>query len=242
MNAATTFCKPRRSAKIGGLCALPLVRSKGIPVSLHTKSGPCSHKDSPSRRRCGFTLIELLVVIAIIAILAAILFPVFVSARESARRSKCVSNLKQLGLMLQQYADDYKGKLPPYSSSAMPDMRAMRTVCQVYGKGEKLWQCPSDHGYDYPPPQRPVKPSFYVYAGSSYLYNGYIYGSAQPANKPKTLTTCTNSAKLILFWDWVSHPYETTWWQQTVFGDGHVKALTNQQLYDGVVLETPGLW
>lgn len=194
------------------------------------------------RGALGFTLIELLVVIAIIAILAAILFPVFVTARESARRAKCVSNLKQLGLVLQQYADDYQGKLPPYPSSVMPDMNRMRIVCQVYGKGDKLWQCPSDHGYAYPPPQAPVRPSFYVQFGSSYLANGFIYQSAPPANKPKTLTTCREPTRLILFWDWVSHPYETTWWQQTVFGDGHVKVLTNQQLYDGVVKETATLW
>lgn len=62
--------------------------------------------------RCGFTLIELLVVIAIIAILAAILFPVFARARENARRSSCQSNLKQLGLGVMQYAQDYDEIMP----------------------------------------------------------------------------------------------------------------------------------
>jgi len=60
----------------------------------------------------GFTLIELLVVIAIIAILAAILFPVFARARENARRTSCLSNLKQLGLGMQQYIQDYDGRYP----------------------------------------------------------------------------------------------------------------------------------
>jgi len=63
-------------------------------------------------KRTGFTLIELLVVIAIIAILAAILFPVFAKAREKARQSSCLSNVKQLNLAVFQYAQDYDECLP----------------------------------------------------------------------------------------------------------------------------------
>ncbi len=63
--------------------------------------------------RRGFTLIELLVVIAIIAILAAILFPVFARARERARQTACLSNVRQLNLAVQMYAQDYDEKLPP---------------------------------------------------------------------------------------------------------------------------------
>src|SRR5580658_8541822 len=61
----------------------------------------------PGNRKAGFTLIELLVVVAIIALLAAILFPVFARARENARRASCQSNLKQIGMGLLQYAQDY---------------------------------------------------------------------------------------------------------------------------------------
>src|SRR3982751_5344949 len=64
------------------------------------------------RTRHGFTLIELLVVIAIIAILAAILFPVFAQAREKARQTACLSNTKQLGLAVAQYVQDYDEMLP----------------------------------------------------------------------------------------------------------------------------------
>jgi prepilin-type N-terminal cleavage/methylation domain-containing protein/prepilin-type processing-associated H-X9-DG protein len=66
----------------------------------------------PRKSTAGFTLIELLVVIAIIAILAAILFPVFARARENARRSSCISNLKQISLGVMQYIQDYDEKYP----------------------------------------------------------------------------------------------------------------------------------
>src|SRR5690349_3905542 len=66
-----------------------------------------------SRVRRGFTLIELLVVIAIIAILAAILFPVFAQAREKARQSSCLSNMKQIGSALLMYVQDYDEVWPP---------------------------------------------------------------------------------------------------------------------------------
>lgn len=65
------------------------------------------------KSRTGFTLIELLVVIAIIAILAAILFPVFAKARDKARQAACLSNLKQMGLGVMMYKDDYDNTYPP---------------------------------------------------------------------------------------------------------------------------------
>src|SRR5690554_3954884 len=67
---------------------------------------------STHRRTGGFTLIELLVVIAIIAILAAILFPVFAQARAKARQTACMSNMKQLGTALLMYAQDYDNVMP----------------------------------------------------------------------------------------------------------------------------------
>ena len=67
------------------------------------------------RKNNAFTLIELLVVIAIIAILAAILFPVFAEARNKARQTQCLSNGKQIGTAIRMYVDDHDGRWPPFS-------------------------------------------------------------------------------------------------------------------------------
>ena len=94
----------------------------------------------------GFTLIELLVVIAIIAILAAILFPVFARARENARRASCQSQLKQIALGIKQYIQDYDEKFPPRRDSAdtTGTIGGWANLVQPYIKSEQIFQCPSE--------------------------------------------------------------------------------------------------
>lgn len=142
------------------------------------------------KRNTGFTLIELLVVIAIIAILAAILFPVFARARENARRSSCQSNLKQIGLGFMQYTQDYDERFPsPMEKFRASDCCTIQTTpgtpgltfntydgigaspdhfiswmdnIYPYVKSTQLFVCPSG---------RPLEPS-----GSSYGYSMSIGG------------------------------------------------------------------
>ena len=96
--------------------------------------------------RKGFTLIELLVVIAIIAILAAILFPVFARAREKARQTSCLSNLKQLGTSVMMYTQDYDELYPQDLSTFGPDQIPGTWPNRVmpYVKSTQLFKCPSD--------------------------------------------------------------------------------------------------
>src|SRR6476646_1701115 len=107
---------------------------------------------SPLRKALrGFTLIELLVVIAIIAILAAILFPVFGRARENARRSSCQSNLKQMGLGFAQYTQDYDERYPLACYGTQTDqldwsrrMAAYMGTRTSLGSSPSIFLCPSD--------------------------------------------------------------------------------------------------
>jgi prepilin-type N-terminal cleavage/methylation domain-containing protein/prepilin-type processing-associated H-X9-DG protein len=93
-------------------------------------------------KRRGFTLIELLVVIAIIAILAAILFPVFAKAREKARQTSCLSNVKQIALSAMMYAQDYDEKFPlVYTDVTNVPLWQDRLV--PYIKNSQIWDCPS---------------------------------------------------------------------------------------------------
>ena len=93
--------------------------------------------------RRGFTLIELLVVIAIIAILAAILFPVFARAREKARQTSCLSNVKQITLSALMYAQDYDETLPFGHSYGF----WWYQVLQPYANNEQIFYCPSARTY-----------------------------------------------------------------------------------------------
>lgn len=114
---------------------------------------PTATNTSRETIRRGFTLIELLVVIAIIGILASILFPVFARARENARRSACLSNMKQIGLGIMQYLQDYDDIYPLTYSNINGSAngyqddgrnRGWAYNLQPYLKSTQILQCPSD--------------------------------------------------------------------------------------------------
>lgn len=142
------------------------------------------------RSQRAFTLIELLVVIAIVAILAAIMYPVFARAREKARAARCLSNLRQIGMAIQLYADDYDGRVPygvdpvdrhcPYIWNAFPHWQAQIPampyyfdILQPHCRSPELFRCPSDSGFDdleIASAHLPTHPSSYEKWDTSYFY------------------------------------------------------------------------
>jgi prepilin-type N-terminal cleavage/methylation domain-containing protein/prepilin-type processing-associated H-X9-DG protein len=96
------------------------------------------------RHRTGFTLIELLVVIAIIAILAAILFPVFARAREKGRQASCASNLRQLSLSVLMYNQDADETYPPFAYAAAGTFFTAFDLVMPYLRNDQILICPSD--------------------------------------------------------------------------------------------------
>lgn len=127
--------------------------------------------------RKGFTLLELLVVIAIIAILAGLLFPVFMQARERGRSISCASNLRQLGLAASMYFDDWDGRLFLHHTALGPTTWVLR-LAREYVNTEGVYACPSDGTtlLTDPVTRRVVRPS--------YLINGYFTHNFPPESSP----------------------------------------------------------
>lgn len=156
-----------------------------------------------TRKVTGFTLIELLVVIAIIALLSAILFPVFSRVRENARRTSCQSNLKQIGMGASQYLQDYDEGFPGYFFYISPNtangIRGWAELLQPYLKSKEIFQCPSEQ-------QRPGTDSSLVY--SDYFWNANVGNplnailSSTPENyRNNRLTRITSPSNVILAGD-----------------------------------------
>ena len=201
------------------------------------------HSISPHEKKVkkAFTLIELLVVIAIIAILAAILFPVFARARENARRASCLSNMKQIGLGVMQYTQDYDELFPNrtriYATTPSTTYINWAENIQPYVKSYQLFKCPSisstDSMNDSPNDRMPAS-----YACNSTEVGGQMMGMcANFGAPPVALARMQNSAQFIIVMetternenmnivnqDWLRVQHLTT--SIYLFGDGHAKAL-----------------
>jgi len=147
---------------------------------------------------CSFTLIELLVVIAVITVLAAILLPVFWSARKQAGQTTCIGNLRQIGLALVNYTEDYDNLFPyavdpsdkytniwqPYPTfyTQVQTMPMLQDAMSPYINSPKTWECPDDSGFDTldsnfsggQPVALNARPTMFTAFGTSYFYRTEI--------------------------------------------------------------------
>lgn len=184
-------------------------------------------------RKQGFTLIELLVVIAIIAILAAILFPVFTRARESAKRTACLSNLKQLGVAMMMYAQDNNDHYPPTNIYNWPfgdwndDRPALGPrLLEPYIKNSKIFFCPSNAYFSTTLFWGPGKPYFIGYC----YWANYKNPNAGLDNNPEAIAERPgNYPNSMLFSDmnildsyWTSHVTGKLEGGANLYNDGHV--------------------
>jgi len=181
-------------------------------------------------QKSGFTLIELLVVIAIIAILAAILFPVFAQAREKARTASCLSNVKQIGLAVLMYKQDYDEKYPfggwrPGTGIGTWDWQ---NSTPTYIKNKAIFRCPSSLDDD-----EQQDPTAWSWNRNpvSYLYNNQLGRNRTPlsdaaVNEPATCWMlmdghsdwgCPNNACVGV--DWLGRPNTIWLYEDTTFGD-----------------------
>ncbi len=214
-----------------------------------------SPKHHSSNKKNAFTLIELLVVIAIIAILAALLFPVFLTARGKARQATCTSNLRQIGLSIAMYTEDYDGLYPyaidpadkytpqiwdskPDFAALLPTLPLMQDVLAPYIKSKEIFHCPADTGFQYEdfggyeidPTGNPkdAMPSSFAKFGTSYYYRTEItYLNAGDARfqTPSELNVLFDGAGV-----WHGSVFPESKRYDTLFGDGHVKNLSYNRL------------
>jgi len=169
-------------------------------------------KNDLKRAWNGFTLIELLVVVAIISLLAAILFPVFARARENARRASCMSNLKQMGLAVMQYAQDNDEHYPSNSMSSgvtPPDGRYWTggsttwywpQIIYPYSKSVQLFYCPSS------PDGSATNPAYHNYGA-----NVSVLNTPSDGTLPLSLAAVVAPATTYMLMDSGSFRLTSTW-------------------------------
>jgi prepilin-type N-terminal cleavage/methylation domain-containing protein/prepilin-type processing-associated H-X9-DG protein len=205
------------------------------------------------RKRNGFTLIELLVVIAIIAILAAILFPVFAQARDKARQTTCLSNFKQIGLGVMMYVQDWDETYPVNrlaqlsgGSECNQKMITWKTATLPYVKNFQVYKCPSNGNNSKGDETKNAESLGYPTFPISYAYNGTILHSGATGQVPITLGQVTEPARYIMLVEsnqecadmgiWALHVASKGWGltrgfylhsnkqMQALYMDGHAKA------------------
>jgi prepilin-type N-terminal cleavage/methylation domain-containing protein/prepilin-type processing-associated H-X9-DG protein len=183
--------------------------------------------------RKGFTLIELLVVIAIIAILAAILFPVFAKAREKARQSSCLSNVKQLGIALLSYAQDNDEMFHPHRDPAQT--YGWMDILNPYCKNSQIFKCPSGTGTG--SRVGTAATNIYTWYGWNWRQLGadtWTRGLGSVTMPAETITYADSVSYVVSYYEYFYHPMAVHNEGSNVgFVDGHAKWFRRDAIYTG---------
>ncbi len=196
----------------------------------------------------AFTLVELLTVIAIIAVLTGILFPVFATARGKAREIVCVSNMRQIGLAIRMYTQDFDELYPwavdptdkytpqiwatyPAFQAQIPFMPMLHEALQAYIKSKELFHCPADTGYDvedFTGEELDAHPTSYAKFGTSYNYRTEIafrQMSEGGLREPASVNVAMDASGR-----WHGGLVSDRYRYNVLHGDGHTKNLSRDQV------------
>ena len=198
--------------------------------------------------RRAFSLVELLVVIAIIALLSAIIFPVFATVRGRARQTACLSNLRQIGTAAAMYVQDYDGRFPygvdasdrdrpdiwasqPAFEAQIPTLPLVQTILQPYLRAPEIFHCPSDTGFttiEFTGFPLDATPTSFEKFGSSYYYRTEV--AALGINESAVQTP----AQINFFFDGAGRWHGTfvprALRYNMLYLDGHAKNVSSRQM------------
>jgi prepilin-type N-terminal cleavage/methylation domain-containing protein/prepilin-type processing-associated H-X9-DG protein len=171
--------------------------------------------------KLGFTLVEMLVVMAILTILAGMLLPALISAREKGRRTVCLNNLKQIGYQIRLYSSDNAEYLPSAPAGAGTTLGSFSLLTNAFHPAYKVWVCPSDRGVS------PGSAAGITSTNISYAYGGF--GLTESAH-PDTPIACdrSNGGNLSGYQPWTGNAWtHKSDGGNVLFSDGHVSWVRN---------------
>lgn len=188
--------------------------------------------------RKGFTLIELLVVIAVIAVLAAVLFPIYASSKNQAKSSACMSNLKQIGAATTMYVDDWNGRMPickvlwpgakfDTTAGSVDDPQSPLVVLKHYVRNEDVFVCPTK--LRSLPVGGPARLT-YVFYGWDYLYKAF----------PKSAVDRWSKGNISYFDQWVAYNGQMARPTMQTHGTGITSQSRKKMVRDSLVIKYDG--